>query len=203
MVMTMSQAAFGALLLLLAAERGVELWLSRRNARIALAAGGFEVGREHFRWMVALHASFLPAAWTEVVLLQRPWIAALSVSMLGVLLAAQGLRYWAIATLGEQWNVRVILVPGRRLLASGPYAYVRHPNYVAVVLEGAAIPLVHTAWMTALIFTVLNLGVLFARVRCEEEALRNHCNDDAGVGLQPRFFPRLRHGPFGGHRESR
>jgi methyltransferase len=90
--------------------------------------------------------------------------------MLALALAAQALRYWAIASLGKRWNVRVITIPGMPLSAAGPYRFLRHPNYLAVVLEGIAIPLVHTAYLTALGFTLLNGLMLALRIRCEERA---------------------------------
>lgn len=93
--------------------------------------------------------------------------------MLAVLAAAQGLRWWCIRSLGPRWNTRVIVVPGLPLVAKGPYRWrrLRHPNYVAVVAEGVALPLVHTAWVTAVVFTVLNAVLLRVRIRCENRAL--------------------------------
>jgi methyltransferase len=95
--------------------------------------------------------------------------------MLGVALAAQAIRYWVIFTLGKRWNVRVIVVPGLPVVSSGPYRYLKHPNYLAVVLEGFAVPLIHTAWITAVAFTLLNAWMLSVRLRCENEALATHC----------------------------
>ena len=91
--------------------------------------------------------------------------------MLAVVLAAQALRWWCIATLGRRWNTRVIVVPGLPLVRRGPYRWLSHPNYVAVVVEGFALPLVHTAWITALVFTVLNAALLTVRIRVENRAL--------------------------------
>ncbi|HET6732675.1 isoprenylcysteine carboxylmethyltransferase family protein, partial [Mycobacterium sp.] len=91
--------------------------------------------------------------------------------MLGVVLAAQALRWWCIGTLGRQWNTRVVVVPGASRVSRGPYRVVPHPNYVAVVTEGAALPLVHSAWITALVFSVLNAALLRTRIRVENEAL--------------------------------
>jgi methyltransferase len=85
--------------------------------------------------------------------------------------ASQGLRWWCIATLGRRWNTRVIVVPDLPLVRSGPYRFFRHPNYVAVVVEGVALPLVHAAWITAVTFTVLNAGLLAVRIRAEDAAL--------------------------------
>lgn len=152
-------------------ERINELALSRRNAAWAEAQGGIEYGRSHFPWMTLLHTSFFVASALEVVLLDRPFLILLAAPMLVVAIAAQALRYWAIRTLGKRWNVRVIVIPGMPRVASGPYRYLRHPNYLAVVLEMFAIPLVHTAYLTALVFSLLNAAMLGVRIRCEEAAL--------------------------------
>lgn len=158
-------------LALVSVERMFELALSRRNAAWAFSRGGIEHGREHFLAMKLLHAAFLAACALEVVLLHRPFLPALGVPMLALALAAQALRYWAIASLGRRWNVRVITVPGMLLSTAGPYRFLRHPNYLAVVIEGIAIPLVHTAFLTAVGFSLLNAWMLRTRIRCEELAL--------------------------------
>ena len=153
-------------------ERIAELVVSARNARWAFARGGVERGRGHFPPMVALHSGLIVSSVAEVHLAGRQFIPALGWTALAVVLAAQGLRWWCIATLGRQWNTRVIVVPGLALVRSGPYRWLRHPNYLAVVLEGLALPLVHSAWITALGFTVLNAALLLgARIPTEERAL--------------------------------
>jgi methyltransferase len=178
-----------ALLALLGLERLVELRISRRHARWALARGGVEVGQRHFRVMKLLHGAFLAACAAEVVLLARPFVPALGWPMLGLALAAQALRYWAIASLGRRWNVRVIVVPGAPAVTRGPYRWLRHPNYLAVALEGVAVPLVHSAWWTALGFSLANAALLAVRIRCEERALAQHCDYDARLGGVHRFLP--------------
>lgn len=155
-----------------AAERLAELVLSARHARWAFARGGVERGRGHFPAMVALHTALLVAPLVEVVAADRPFVPWLGWPALALVVAAQGLRWWCIATLGRQWNTRVIVVPGAPLVARGPYARFAHPNYVAVVLEGVALPLVHTAWVTAVAFTLLNAVLLLGfRIPAEERAL--------------------------------
>ena len=122
--------------------------------------------------MVALHSGLLVAMLVEAWV-RRPDVApALAWSMLGLVLASQALRWWCIATLGRRWNTRVIVVPGLAPVASGPYRLLPHPNYVAVVVEGFALPLVHAAWLTALVFTCANAALLVVRVRVEDAALR-------------------------------
>jgi len=131
-----------------------------------------ESGRGHFPVMVLLHTALLVGALVEVLAADRPFLPLLGWPMLVLVVLAQGLRWWCIATLGPQWNTRVIVVPGATLVAAGPYRLLRHPNYVAVVVEGFALPLVHSAWVTALVFTVANAALLTVRIRCENAALR-------------------------------
>lgn len=123
--------------------------------------------------MVVAHTCLLIAAPAEVWLLHRPFLPWLGWPMLAVVLLAQALRWWCVATLGRQWNTRVVVVPGLPLVHRGPYRWLRHPNYVAVVAEGVALPLVHTAWLTALGFTAANLVLLAVRTRVENAALRD------------------------------
>ncbi|MGN9790612.1 isoprenylcysteine carboxyl methyltransferase family protein [Streptomyces sp. OZ13] len=154
-----------------AAERVVELVVARRNAAWTLARAGVEHGRGHYPVMVALHTALLAGCLIEVAIADRPFVPALGWSMLGVVVLAQALRWWCIRTLGPYWNTRVIVVPGARLVRAGPYRFARHPNYVAVVAEIAALPLVHSAWLTAVLLTAANAVLMGVRVRCENTAL--------------------------------
>lgn len=161
-----------ALVAATAVERLVELVVSTRNARWSFDRGGVESGRGHFPAMVALHSGLQVACVAEVVLADRPFLPWLGWPMLAVVVASQVLRWWCVTTLGTRWNTRIIIVPGLPLVAGGPYRWLRHPNYVAVVAEGVALPLVHTAWVTALCFTVLNAVLLLRfRIPAEERAL--------------------------------
>jgi methyltransferase len=168
--------AYLVLVLLTGAERIVELAVSKRNAAAAFARGGIEYGQRHFPWMVALHTGLLLACIAEVFLLDRPFIPVLGWPMLVIALLCQAGRYWCITALGQQWNTRVIVVPGAGAVrARGPYrwSWLRHPNYVIVAIEGIALPLVYSAWITALVFTVLNAILLLRfRIPTENEALR-------------------------------
>lgn len=155
-----------------ALERLAELVVSARNAKWSFARGGIESGRGHFPPMVALHTGLLVACVVEVHAFDRPFIPALGWTALVAVVASQALRWWCIATLGPRWNTRVIIVPGLAPVTAGPYRALRHPNYVAVVVEGLALPLLHTAWVTALVFTVLNAVLLLGfRIPAEERAL--------------------------------
>jgi methyltransferase len=172
-------AAYFVLIALVAVERVVELVVSTRHARWSLAHGGIETGQGHYPFMVVLHTGLLVGCVVEVVVADRPFIAWLGIPMLLLVIAAQALRWWCIATLGRQWTTRVIVVPGMSRVRRGPYRFLRHPNYVAVVVEGFALPLVHSAWVTALLFTVLNAFLLRARLRAENAALRSLAPADA------------------------
>lgn len=152
-------------------ERIAELVVSKRNAGWSFARGGVETGKGHFPPMVALHTGLLVGCLIEPWAAHREFVAWFGWPMLALTLAAQGLRWWCIATLGPRWNTRVIVVPGLPLIRTGPYRWLRHPNYVAVVVEGFALPLAGSAWITAAVFAVLNAAVLTVRLRCETRAL--------------------------------
>ncbi|MEV5550652.1 isoprenylcysteine carboxylmethyltransferase family protein [Streptomyces sp. NPDC052309] len=162
---------YALLVLAVALERGAELVVARRNAAWTLARAGVEHGRGHYPVMVTLHTGLLACCLLEPVLAGRPFLPAVGWPMLALVVLAQGLRWWCVTTLGRYWNTRVIVVPGARLVGAGPYRFLRHPNYVAVVVEVAALPLVHSAWLTATAFTVANAALLTVRVRCENTAL--------------------------------
>ena len=148
----------------------MELALARRNERRLRARGAVEVGRTHYPWAILLHVGFFIALTVEVVMFhQQP--AAWAWVPLGLLVVAQGLRYWAIATLGPRWNTKILVVPGAERITRGPYRYLKHPNYLAVVVEIAAIPLIFQAYITAIVFSMLNAGFLAVRIPAEERAL--------------------------------
>jgi methyltransferase len=151
--------------------RLIELRIAERHRRSLLARGGFEAGAGHYPWMVALHSAFLLACPLEVWRLGRPFVPALAAPMLVLLALAVALRWWVISTLGERWTTRILVLPGAPLIRSGPFRFLRHPNYLAVVTEIAALPLVHTAWLTALVFSLLNAWLLWVRIHAEEAAL--------------------------------
>ncbi len=154
-----------------AAERLAELVVARRNLAWSRQRGGVEFGAGHYPVMVLLHTGLLVGCLVEVAVAHRPFLPWLGWPMLAVVLAAQGLRWWCISTLGRQWNTRVVVIPGAPRISGGPYRLLPHPNYVAVIAEGIALPLVHTAWITACVFTVLNAGLLAVRISTENAAL--------------------------------
>jgi len=176
-----------ALVAAVALERLAELAVSRRNARRLLLAGGVEVGRGHYPAMVAFHAALLAACFAEPALWPGPWPAQVAVPAAALLLLSQALRWWAVASLGGRWSTRVIALPGAAPVRSGPYRWLRHPNYLAVVVEVSALPLAAGAWRTAIAATVLNAALLAVRVRAEERALGEAWSEAfEGVG---RFVP--------------
>lgn len=165
-----------------AAGRLIELRIAERHRRSLLARGGFEAGAGHYPWMVALHTAFLISCPLEVWLLDRPFIPLLAGIMLVLLIGAVALRWWVIATLGERWTTRIVCLPGAPPITGGPYRILRHPNYLAVAAEIAALPLVHAAWITALAFSVLNAWLLRVRIRAEEAALGSVSDYKAAFG---------------------
>jgi methyltransferase len=166
-----SLLAFTVLVVLVALERVAELVVSNRNAAWSLERGGRETGQGHYPVMVVLHSALLAGALVEAWVRRPDVPSLLAWSMLALVLASQALRWWCITTLGPRWNTRVIVVPGMSPVDDGPYRLFSHPNYVAVVVEGFALPLVHASWVTALVFTVANAVLLTVRIRVENTAL--------------------------------
>ena len=152
-------------------QRLLELFYSRRNERRLRARGAVEWGAGHYPAMVALHALWLVSTLVEG-LLRGPEITAWCLLPLSVFLLVQPLRYWAIFSLGENWNTKILVVPGVKLVRSGPYLYFPHPNYVVVAVEILTFPLVFGAWITAIVFSLLDAVLLFVRIRTENRALK-------------------------------
>jgi methyltransferase len=157
--------------MMVAVQRLLELRYSRRNERRLRSLGAVERGARHYPAMVALHALWLVSTLVEG-LLRGPEIPVWYPVPLAAFLLVQPLRYWAILSLGENWNVRILVVPERKLVWSGPYRYFPHPNYVVVTVEVLTFPLIFGAWVTALIFSILNAAFLYVRIRAEERALK-------------------------------
>lgn len=161
------------LILVVALERLAELVVSKRNATWAFANGGKEFGRGHYPVMVAIHTALLVGCVVEVWALDRPFIPWLGWTMFVVAVLSQVLRWWCITTLGKRWNTLVIVIPDAPLVKTGAYKYtwLHHPNYLVVVIEGIALPMIHTAWITAICFTLANAWLLSVRLRVENQAL--------------------------------
>jgi methyltransferase len=187
--MELSQAAFLALVACTAAARVAELLRSKANQRALLARGASLPADPGYRWMVLLHTSWLAAAVLEVTFAGRPFLPWLGFPALLCFLAANALRYWAIRSLATHWNTQVVDSTTLGTVAAGPYRWVRHPNYTAVFIELAALPLVHTAFLTAALATALHIPVLAARIRKEEEVLMASAEYRRLMGHKPRFLP--------------
>jgi methyltransferase len=180
------------LLAMLVVERIFELDLARRNARRAFDRGAVEVGQAHYRVMVAFHALFIVSCAAEAFFFPHSFPSVVAWIALSAEVAAQALRYWAVSTLGERWNTRIIVTFGRAPVTTGPYRFMRHPNYLAVVIEIAAVPMIGGAIFTAIAFSIGNALLLAVRIPTEERAMGGQYAD--ALGSRRRFIPGLRNG---------
>ena len=152
-------------------ERLVELAFAKRNAAWSMVHGGREFGRDHYPAMVSMHALLLVSCAVEVWVLHRPFVGWLGWPMVAIVVGSTIVRWWCVAVLGKHWNPRLIVIPDAPLVRRGPYRWLHHPNYTAVAAEVAALPLVHSAWLTAIVFSMANVLVLSIRIRAENAAL--------------------------------
>jgi methyltransferase len=191
LTMLLSVWLFLGLLLAVAALRIVELRISKRHQERMAARGASKVQDPYFRWMALFHTLLLMAAAAEVVFLHRPLIPALAIPVAALFLGANLVRWWVIRTLGEHWNVQVVDSSRLGFISSGPFRYVRHPNYAAVFVEMIALPLIHTAWITALVGALAHLVILSLRLSVEDPVLLSNPEYAAVMGSKPRFLPGL------------
>jgi methyltransferase len=183
---------FWTLLLAIGIMRLSEMRISKRRQRSLATKGIARVREPHFAAMVILHTSMLIGAGIEATVWQRPAIPVVTGIALLTVAAANALRMWVIATLGPHWNVQIMDSMKLGVVTDGPFRYVRHPNYVAVFFELLAVPLVHGAWVVALVGSALHVWVLYHRIRTEEAALFTHPAYVQAMTDVPRFIPRLR-----------
>lgn len=162
---------YTGMIALLGLERIFELGVAVRNQRWLRSRGAVEVGTEHYPVMVAMHSLFLVSCVAEVWLLRRQFHPHLAICMISLLIVSTIGRYWVMATLGRRWTTRILCLPGEPTITHGPFRLLRHPNYAAVACEIFALPMVHTAWVTAIVFSAANALLLKKRIRVEEEAL--------------------------------
>jgi methyltransferase len=187
--MVITRAAYLIFLGALTAERVFEVWLSRRLTWRTLARGGMEVGRIQYRIIVVFHAIFIAACVAEAMIYDAPgWSVFAPAAAIGEAIA-QALRLWSIATLGESWNTRIIVSPRTPVKTAGPYRYVRHPNYCAVIIEIACVPMIYGLLLTAVACSILNALLLAFRIRLEERALGESYQRE--FASRPRFIPNL------------
>lgn len=166
----MMSLLIGVALALVITQRLLELRLARRNQQWAMAQGAKEYGQAHYPLFFLLHGGWMLGWVIEGSL--RNQLSPLWWVWLLVFIAAQALRYWAIQSLGHYWNTRILVIPGARRIQTGPYRYLPHPNYLAVALELLSLPLIFSAWITALVASLLNAALLLLiRIPAEERAL--------------------------------
>jgi methyltransferase len=189
--MELSVIAYLGLLLVVALLRVFELQISKRHQREMAARGAEKVIDPRFRWMVLLHTGILLGAALEVLFLHRPFYPLLAAICFAVFIAANVVRWWVIRTLGEHWNVQVMNSTGMGVITSGPFRYVRHPNYAAVFVEMLALPLIHCAWITAFVGSAAHVIVLSQRLATEERVLFSDAHYREAMSSKPRFVPGL------------
>jgi len=183
--------AYICLLVLVGIERLGEVAVSRRNQSKMRAQGAQKIREPHFPWLVAFHTVVLIAAGLEVLLLNRPLIPALAIAMLALFILSNLIRYWVIYLLADLWNIQIMDSGRIGIITSGPYRWVRHPNYVGVVLEVFSLPMIHTAWITAVAGTLGYFEILRRRIKIEDQVLMANPAYREAMGDKPKFFPRL------------
>src|SRR5712675_668025 len=172
--MDISVIAFLALLLAVGLLRIFELRVSRRHQQQMVASGASKVNEPHFRWIVFLHTAVLLAA-----------------VMLALFLAGNAVRLWVVRTMGKHWNVQVMNSMDLGVVTDGPFRFVRHPNYAAVFVEMFSLPLIHTAWITALLGCVGFVATISQRIALEESVLFANPAYRTAMAGKPRFLPGL------------
>jgi methyltransferase len=189
--MGLSVYLYLCLLAAVAILRFVELGISRRNQQRMLASGAVRVSEPHFKWIVVVHTGVLIGAALEVVLLRRPFLPVLAATMFVLFLASNLMRFWVVRALGNLWSVQVMDSTRIGVVTTGPFRFVRHPNYTGVILEMISLPLIHTAWITAIAASVGYSIALSMRIRSEESVLMANPKYRAAMGHKPRFLPGL------------
>ena len=189
--MELSVIAYLVLLVVVALLRLVELRISKKHQQEMVARGAAKVVDPRFRWMVLLHTAVIVGAAVEVVFLHRPFFPLLAAICFAIFLAANAVRWWVIRSLGEHWNVQVMNSTRLGVITSGPFRYVRHPNYAAVFVEMLALPLLHCAWITAGVGAVAHLLVLSRRIHTEEHVLFADERYREAMSGKARFLPGL------------
>src|SRR3979490_2611139 len=189
--MDITVIAFLLLLLAVGLLRIFELRVSRRHQQQMTAQGATKVREPQFRWIVFLHTAVLIGAALEVVFLHRPFIPVLAVVMFLLFLGSNAVRLWVVRTMGQHWNVQIMNSTGLGVVTSGPFRFVRHPNYAAVFVELLSLPLIHTAWITALLGCAGFVATISQRIALEESVLFANPAYRTAMAGKPRFLPGL------------
>lgn len=172
----------------LIAQRITELLIARKNEQLMINRGGIEHGKDHYPYIVSLHVLFLVSYFLEVQVLQRE-LTELWYVILPILFFTQVIRYWAIYSLGNYWNTKIIIIPGDVVISRGPYKFIKHPNYMVVAAEILFLPLLFHAYITAILFTILNVVMMTIRIPAEEHALQTYTNYEDVFSNKARFLP--------------
>ncbi|WP_110112312.1 isoprenylcysteine carboxylmethyltransferase family protein [Bacillus sp. CGMCC 1.16541] len=179
---------FYTLLVILAIQRMMELFIAKRNEKWMKKQGAIEVGQTHYKWIVIVHMCFFLSLFIEVQWFQKVvsnwwvWLTLLFVIV-------QAARVWAISSLGKYWNTKIIILPEADVVLKGPYKFIKHPNYVIVAIEFIVIPLLFHAHITMILFSVLNVAILSVRIPSEEKALKLFTNYETSTQQHRRFIP--------------
>lgn len=174
---------------LLIAQRVSEVAVAKNNEKIMKKQGAIEYGKLHYPFIVGMHVLFFLSFLAEVLFLERE-LSPVWFIIVPFILLAQILRYWALASLGTCWNTKILMVPNLKVVAKGPYKYIRHPNYLVVALEFLLLPLLFKAYFTAILFTILNGCIMGIRIPAEENALMKNSSDHEKYFLTERFLPK-------------
>jgi methyltransferase len=189
--MGLSVYLYLALLAAVGLLRLVELWISRGHQERMITAGAARVPEPHFKWIVVVHTGVLIGAALEVVLLKRPFLPLLGAIMFVLFIASNLVRLWVVRTLGDLWSVQIMDSTRIGVVTAGPFRFVRHPNYTGVILEMISLPLIHTAWITAIATSLAYSFALSMRLRAEESVLMANPVYRETMGHKPRFLPGL------------
>ena len=189
--MDLSVKLYLGLLVVVALLRFYELHISKHHQQLMVSEGASKVSEPRFRWMVVVHTFVLVGSAVEVVFLHRPFYPIFGGICFVIFLAANAVRWWVITTLGNHWNVQVMNSTSLGVITTGPFRYVRHPNYAAVFVEMLVLPLIHTAWITAIAGTLAHILVLSQRLTTEERVLFSDAKYRAAMAGKPRFLPGL------------
>jgi methyltransferase len=181
---------FLALFSLIILQRLMELRIAKRNETWMKAQGAIEFGSRHYRYLVLMHLCFFISLLTEKIALNKG-MSPLWPVIFGIFLLAQTVRVWALLSLGRFWNTKIIVLPNAEVVLNGPYRYIKHPNYLVVAVELAVIPLLFGAYLTAIIFSIVNAIMMFIRIPEEEYALQNLTEYSYCFQGRNRFLPKL------------
>ena len=169
-------------------QRLIELAIAKNNEKYMYSLGGYEVGAEHYKYIVILHTTFFISLISEVYFSQRSMPGWWKITF-SIFVFAQVLRGWCLASLGRFWNTKIIVLPAAEVVRKGPYKLLRHPNYLVVITELLVLPLTFGAFYTAIIMSAVNALLLTIRIRTEEKALAGICEYDEIMRYIPRFIP--------------